>query len=156
MQTRIACGIATVLVLMGSAGTSAELGPKAASGVEGFWKMCYSPGLAGVDEIDSGYLALMPEGRYYELTESCCHTEGDPGPPPPYWTLDTYRVEGETVVFNDRTHAGDSYERRLTLRRGVSAVFFDAPRAAAVTVDALTHDGDLNYGWCRIYPGAGS
>lgn len=156
MQSRTARGITTVLVLLGSAGALAEHGPKAASGVEGFWKRCYSPGLTGVDQIDSGYLALMPDGRYYELSESCCYTEGDSGPPPPYWTLETYRVEGEMVVLNDRTYAGDPYERRLTLRRGVSAVFFDAPRAAAVTVDALTHDGDINYGWCRIYPDAGS
>lgn len=150
MQTLI-LSVATVLVLMGSAGTPADPGPKPVSGVEGFWKRCYSPGLAGVDEIDSGYLALMPDGRYYELSESCCSTEG---PPPPYWDLDTYRLEGEVVVFNHRTYAGDPYERRLTLRRGVSAVYFDAPHAAAVTVDALTHDGAVNYGWCRIYPGA--
>ena len=36
-------------------------------GFEGVWKMCYSPEREDVYEIDSGYLVLMPEGRFCEM-----------------------------------------------------------------------------------------
>jgi hypothetical protein len=129
-----------------------EIQPLAATGVEGLWSKCYEPGLQNVVEIDHGYLLLMPDLHYAELSESCCYT-GFPGEPSgPTWNLNRYRVEGETVVLSAATLRGEAYEIRLLQRSDVAAVFHDAPEGAPVVTEALTHDGDLDYGWCKVYP----
>lgn len=131
--------------------------PTSASGLrevgrfEGIWKKCYEPGLEGVSEIDGGYLALMPDSRYYEVSASCCAGSGDPEPP--YGSLGSYRTEGEVVTLAAQRVDGSAHEIPLTFRPSAKAVYFDAPRAAPVEVEALTVEGSLNYAWCRVYPG---
>ncbi len=123
------------------------------SGLEGVWKLCYEPGLPDVYEIDEGFLILMPDGRYCQVSESCCY-DGE-GPEPPFWDLGTYTVESDTVVFDHKRFDGTPYQIRLRLLRRVSAVFFDDPQSDPVEVDAMVFGENLNYSWCRVYPEKG-
>lgn len=113
--------------------------------------MCYEPGLEQVDEIDSGYLVLMPRGRYYEVSESCCATGDDPEPP--YWELGDYEVEAGGIVLHGHRYDGTPQEIRLHHRAAVPAVFFDDPRGEPVQAEALAAGESIDYGWCRAYPG---
>lgn len=140
-----------VLALATSAGGE-DHGPREVGALEGIWKMCYAPGLERVDEIDSGYLVLMPGGRYYEVTASCCALEEDPEPP--YWELGDYEREADgTVLLHGRRHDGTPLTIRLRHRPAVRAVFFDDPRGAPVQAEALTAGRSIDYGFCRAYPG---
>jgi hypothetical protein len=118
---------------------------------EGIWKKCYEPGLDGVSEIDSGFLVLMPDSKYYEVSSSCCAGFGDPRQP--HWFLGTYTVESDLVTLSAKRIDGSSYEIPLQYRAPAKAVFFDAPGAPAVEVEALSVGENLNYAWCRVYPG---
>lgn len=139
------------MLLMVPAAAIAQPPEASVGGFEGVWKMCYSPGLEGVYEIDEGYLVLMPNGDYYSVGESCCHLEEDPKPP--FWKRNTYRVEGTTVVLRSETWVDTVVERRLTLREDQSSVLFDEPRAEPEPRDVLAGGGDgINYGYCRVYP----
>ncbi len=145
------------ILLCALLGLSVAESPVAAAGLqevgrfEGIWKKCYESGLEGVSEIDSGFLALMPDSRYYEVSSSCCAGSSDPQPP--YWFLGTYSVASDLVTLSAKRIDGSSYEIPLQYRAAAKAVFFDAPRAAAVEVEALSVEGTLNYAWCRVYPG---
>lgn len=144
--------IATMFLLFhGSIAGAGDLsGPNPVEGIEGVWKICYEPGLTGVYEIDKGFLILMPEGRYYEVSESCCY-DGD-GPPPPFWAMGSFTVADDLVTFERKRFDGTSYQTRLRHVRDVRAVFFDSPELEPSEVDALMPGDDLNYSWCRAYP----
>ena len=144
--------IAIALLLFHStvAGADDRSGPKAVEGVEGVWKLCYEPGLPGVYEIDEGFLILMPDGRYYQVGESCCY-DGE-GPAPPYWELGSFTVMDDLVVFEHKRFDGTAYQTRLRHVRGVKAVFYDGPKSDPVQVEALMSGDNLNNSWCRVYP----
>ena len=144
--------IAVVLLLfhVTIAGAGDRSGPIAVEGLEGVWKICYEPGLPEVYEIDEGFLILMPDGRYYEVSESCCY-DGE-GPPPPYWEMGSFTVTDDLVVFEHKRFDGTSYQTRLRHVRDVRAVFFDGPGLEPSKVDALMSGDNLNYSWCREYP----
>jgi hypothetical protein len=126
-------------------------GPRSVGRYEGIWKTCYEPGLEEVVEIDSGYLVLMPGGRYYELATSCCDEPGDPAPP--YWELGEWEAEAEGVVLHGRRYDGSPISMRLRHRPAVRAVFFHHPRGEPVETEALTAGESIDYAWCRAYPG---
>jgi hypothetical protein len=140
------------LVALAALADGTPSGLKEVHGYEGIWKRCYEPGLPGVSEIDEGYLVLMPDGRYYELSEGCCYGPDDPKPP--FWSLDSYRVEDDGVVLSATRYDGSHYERPLRHRERAKAVWFDDPRGEPVEVEALLPSTDLNYAWCRLYPEA--
>ena len=142
-----------VVVAAGIAGAAGEdHGPREVGAFEGIWKMCYEPGLEMVDEIDTGYLVLMPGGRYYEVSEACCTAVGDPEPP--YWELGDYEIEsGGSVVLHGHRYDGSAIAHRLDHRLAVLAVFFDDPRGEPVQAEVLTAGESIDYGWCRAYPG---
>lgn len=142
--------LCVLLLLSLAASTTAASGLSEVGRFEGIWKKCYEPGLEGTAEIDRGFLALMPDSRYYEVSSSCCAGSGDPEPP--YGSLGSYRIEGEVVTLVAKGVDGSAYEIPLTFRPSARAVFFDSPRAAPVEVEALTVEGSLNYAWCRVYP----
>lgn len=128
----------------------AAAGPQVAGRFEGIWKKCYEPGLEGVSEIDTGFLVLMPDSRYYELSSSCCHVP--PQPQPPFWSLDAYSVANDVVTLQAKRFDGSAYEIPMHYRASSKAVFFDAPRSKPIEVEALLVGDDLNYAWCRVYP----
>ena len=144
--------VAIVLLLFhGTITCAGDLsGPNPVEGFEGVWKLCYEPGLPDVYEISEGFLILMPEGRYYEVSESCCY-DGE-GPPPPYWEMGSFTVTDDLVVFEHKRFDGSAYQTRLRHVRDVRAVFFDGPEKEPSSVDALMSGDNLNYSWCRIYP----
>lgn len=114
----------------------------------GIWKMCYSPGLSEVYEPSSGYLVLMPGGRYYERREDCCGDDEatDLG------KLDTYVVDGRRVTFHGLRDDGTEYELALTYKSRAEVVLFDDLRGESRDYPVLTHDGRLNYGFAKVYP----
>jgi len=132
------------------ASAGAAGGPQPAARFEGIWKKCYEPGLEEASEIDSGYLVLMPDKRYYELSASCCHLP--PEPQPPFSSLGAYTIQSEIVTLQAKRFDGSAYEIPLRYRAQAKAVFFDAPRAAPDEVEALLPGDDLNYAWCRVFP----
>ena len=143
---------AIFLLLLGVVGATASLavGPQTVGRFEGIWKRCYEPGLEGVNEIDAGFLVLMPDSRYYELSSSCCYVP--PEPQPPFWSLDVYAVANDIVTLKAKRFDGSAYEIPMHHRASARAVFFDAPRSKPVEVEALLVGDDLNYAWCRVYP----
>jgi quercetin dioxygenase-like cupin family protein len=143
-----AVGISETASATGVASSAAGL--REVGRFEGLWKKCYEPGLGGVSEIDSGFLVLMPDLRFYELGASCCYEP--PDPQPPFWSLGPYRLAGDTVLLEARRLDGSRYEIPLKYRSGAQAVFFDAPRSPPAEVEALLSGDDLNYAWCRLYP----
>jgi quercetin dioxygenase-like cupin family protein len=153
-------GVGPTATLTGAAatrGTAAAAGAViAGSGLrevgrfEGIWKRCYEPGLERVTEIDSGYLVVLPDLRFYELGASCCH--GPSGPQPPFGSLGTYTLAGDGVTLSAKRNDGSRYEIPLRYRASARAVFFDSPRSAPIDVEALLPGDDLDYAWCRVYP----
>jgi hypothetical protein len=125
-------------------------GPQVTGRFEGIWKKCYEPGLEGVSEIDAGFLVLMPDSRYYELSSSCCYVLSEPQPP--FWSLDSYSVANDVVTLKAKRFDGSAYEIPMHYRASSKAVFFDAPRSKPIEVEALLVGDDLNYAWCRVYP----
>ena len=130
----------------GGAGGAPDTGPQAVGPLEGIWKMCYEPGLADVVEVDSGYLVLMPGGRYYEVGRSCCDV-------PAAWELGEYEVEDGTVVLHSRRYDGTPMDIALRHVAKARAVFFDDVRGEPVEVEALAAGESIDCGWCRAYPG---
>ena len=131
---------------------AAEFPLRPVSGFEGVWKQCYEPGLPDVVELQTGYLVLMPDGRFYELVEGCC--EDLHQPVPPYWEL------GEWAELEDGGGIRTSYRLKLDdtvivdvhrLLRSQRVVFWDRLEEER-TADVLSWDGDINYAWCRLYP----
>jgi len=135
------------LLAAGLAVAGGDDGPREVGRFEGIWKMCYEPGLERVVEIDSGYLVLMPGGRYYDVSASCCDIEG------PDWELGDYDVEAEAIVLHRRRADGTAATMRLRHRPAVRAVFFDDPRGQPVRAEVLAAGESIDYGWCRAYPG---
>lgn len=135
------------LLAAGLAVAGGDDGSREVGRFEGIWKECYEPGLEQVVEIDSGYLVLMPAGRYYAVSASCCDIEG------PNWELGDYEVEAEGIVLHRRRNDGTAVTIRLRHRPAVRAVFFDDPRGEPVQAEALTAGDSIDYGWCRAYPG---
>ena len=146
---RIVTACFLLLVVVGGTAILAA-GTQTAGRVEGIWKKCYEPGLEGVSEIDTGFLVLMPDSRYYELSASCCHAP--PEPQPPFWSLDAYAVANDVVTLKAKRFDGSAYEIPMRYRASAKAVFFDDPRGKPIEVEALLVGGDLNYAWCRVYP----
>lgn len=144
--------VTVYLVALALAGATAILaaGPQVVGRFEGIWKKCYEPGLEGVSEIDTGFLVLMPDSRYYELSSSCCYVP--PEPQPPFWSLDSYSVANDVVTLKAKRFDGSAYEIPLHHRASARAVFFDAPRSQPIEVEALLVGDDLNHAWCRVYP----
>lgn len=143
--------VIVLLLFRGTIAGGGDLGgPNPVGGVEGIWKLCYEPGLPEVYEIAEGFLVLMPDGRYYEVSESCCHDGEDP--PPPYWTMGSLTVTEDLVVFERERFDGTSYQSRFRHVRDVRAVYFDGLGVEPSRVDALMSGDNLNYSWCRAYP----
>lgn len=113
--------------------------------VAGIWKECYEPGLPNVDEIDEGYLVLLPTGTYYEVGLACCDQEV-------HSTVDTFEVRGDHLVLQATRTDGSRYQRELVWVPEARVVFFDDPEAEPVVTEALRPGDDLNYAFCRIYP----
>jgi len=106
--------------------------------IVGIWKMCYEPGLPGVFEPSTGYLVLLPGGRYYEMRHDCCEDElSQPRP-------GTYVISENGVSFSGWT----------TLRFLASAkvVLFDDVKGDPRLLPVLAHERGLNYGFARVYP----
>ena len=122
--------------------------PGGAWGLEvvGIWKMCFEPDLADLYEPSTGYLVLLPDGRYFEMREDCC--DGD-GPRP---ETNAYRVEGRSVLLESARPDGTTYERRFELVERGRVVLFDDLYGEPVEVPVLKIGSDLNYGFARIYP----
>lgn len=127
------------LLAAGLAAAGGDDGQREVGRFEGIWKMCYEPGLEQVVEIDSGYLVLMPGGRYYDVSAS--------------WELGDYEVEAEGIVLHRRRNDGTPVTVRLRHRPAVRAVFFDDPRGEPVQAEVLAAGESIDYGWCRAYPG---
>ena len=106
--------------------------------VVGIWKMCYEPGLPGVSEPSSGYLVLMPGGRYFEMSLDCCEN------PAPVQRSGTYTVSTDSVVLQGW--------KALRYVRAATVVLFDDLKGTPVVHPVLAHERDLNYGFARIYP----
>lgn len=106
--------------------------------VVGIWKMCYEPGLPGASEPSSGYLVLMPGGRYFETRVDCCE---DQTPVP---RSGTYTVSAGSVVL----------QRWKALRfvPAATVVLFDDLKGTPATHLVLAHEKNLNYGFARVYP----
>jgi hypothetical protein len=111
----------------------------------GIWKMCFEPGLEDLYEPSEGYLAILPNGTYLEIRLDCCHRN-------PRSESNTYRVEGNSVVFNNVRVDGSEYSISRELVRSVSAVPFDDLRGEPVVADALKVGKTLDYAYCRLYP----
>ena len=126
------------LQILASQSTTAPSSQIGESSVVGVWKMCFEPGLPGVDEPSSGYLILMPGGRYYEMRLDCCENEE------PYKHSGTYSVKENAVVISGWT----------TLRFVPSArvVLFDDLGGTPLQLPVLAHERSLNYGYARVYP----
>ncbi len=142
-----AVALAAALAL---AGWAAPAPPAGAAGrdVVGIWKMCFEPGLPGVDEPSDGYLVLLPDRRYVELRVDCCP---EPGAPPSS-QLGTYRVEGESVVLRPEGSSGASSARRFTVVESAAVVLFDDLQGRPREATVLKIGPDLSYGFARIYP----
>jgi len=117
---RIVTACFLLLVVVGGTAIFAA-GAQAAGRFEGIWKKCYEPGLEGVSEIDTGFLVLMPDSRYYELSASCCHAP--PEPQPPFWSLDAYAVANDVVTLKAKRFDGSAYEIPMRYRASAKAVF---------------------------------
>ena len=115
----------------------------------GVWKICYEPDLEGVDEVSSGYLVLMPDGRYFEHREDCCPHPGDP---PNVGISNTYTIHENEVTFQVRQDDGTEYELKMHYRTSAEVVLFDDLEGPAGTFPLLTHQGTLNYCYAKVYP----
>lgn len=106
--------------------------------VVGISKMCSEPGLPGVSEPSSGYLVLMPGGRYFEMRVSCCE---DHTPVP---RSGTYTVSAGSVVLQGW--------KALRFVPAATVVHFDDLKGTPATHLALAHEKNPNYGFARVYP----
>ena len=127
---------------------SADTKPPTLEDVVGIWKVCFEPGLAGVNEPDGGYLVLMPDSRFYEIVEGCCRERGEPAV---IGKLGRYSLEGEAVVLHQTDVNGKPYDQRLKFMRNAEAVTFDNLKGSPVHAFALRAGPNLNYGWVKVF-----
>ena len=126
----------------------AVAGAASADDLVGVWKMCFEPGLPGVDEPSEGYLVLLPDQRYFEMRVDCCALEEDSVGR----KLFSYRVDGDVVVLNGTNMYGRPTERRFTIVTDAEVVFFDDLDGPPVRATVLKIGRDLSYGFARVYP----
>jgi hypothetical protein len=147
----IALGAA--LILAGAAATPSP-SPSASSAlsatdVAGIWKLCYEPGLPGVNEVSAAYLVLMPDFEYYEIREDCCRPDNVERPNPGY--KGRYSIEGHEVVQHCVDVHGKPYDRRLKLVPAAAVVTFDARKGPVVRGPVLQIGENLNYGYIKVF-----
>lgn len=133
-----------VLAMLATTGLAAA--DEVPSELVGFWKICYAPGLDGVYEPSEGYLALMPDGTYFEVRDDCCDTG------PAIGAVRRYEAHGDTVVLHRRRNDGTPYTHEMTYRPAAEVVLFDDLDGEPRELPVLSHGDRLHYGYARVYP----
>jgi len=138
---RVALSVVLVTFITAGIGLRAAEKP---TDVAGIWKLCYEPDLHDLYEPSDGYLALLPDGQFYEVRTDCC---GEPDfDDPASQRIGLYTIDPES----SRLHLDDG--RSFVLRSDVTAVLFDALDSPVSGLMALQLGDSLNYAYCRVYP----
>ena len=139
--TNLASSVALIALIVAAIGLRAAEEP---TDVTGFWKLCYEPDLQDLYEPSDGYLALLPDGQFYEVRSDCC---GEPGfEDSASQTVGLYTLDPQ----HSRLHLDD--DRSFHLRSDVTAVLFDALDSPISGLTALQSGDTLDYSYCRVYP----
>ena len=118
--------------------------------IVGVWQMCYSPGLAGVSEVDNGYLVFEPAGRYVKVMAGI----GEPDTT----ETGTYERTATGVVLRpekrfqpDGRRGGGHVFQRSTLRLlGERRVILWPVKHVVRELQVLSGHEDLNYSWAKV------
>ena len=138
--TNLASSVALIALVVAAIGLRAAEEPP---DVTGFWKLCYEPDLQDLDEPSDGYLALLPDGRYYEVRSDCC---GEGIEDAASQTVGLYTLDPR----HSRVQLDD--DRSFRLRSDVTAVLFDALDSPISGLTALQPGETLDDSYCRVYP----
>ncbi len=148
---RRACCVGLLVALAASSFSCAPPADQEGLSVEqvaGIWKVCYEPGLPGVSEPAGGYLALMPDSRFYEVTEGC----GSGGHEPPIvGKVGAYSIERDSVILHIADESGKPFDRRLRFVGAANVVVFDRLKDEPVRLAVLREGPNLNYGYGKAF-----
>lgn len=124
----------------------------------GVWKKAYEPGLAGVSELDDGYLVLYPDGSFVEAgspggDERSVFARGTFA-----YAAGVLRLERTSAHLSDGAdpgHAKGSRAWRLHLQPRSTIVFFDRRECLVETLvlTARRDPRDLNHSWALALGG---
>ena len=125
----------------------------------GIWKLCYAAENSGAGEIDSGYLVITPDGKFYQYTGGYLESTGS------FESVmaGSYFIKGNSVLFNydtdyykesglSKERHGKKYSWRVVTRRYLPAadiVYFDSLKKS-VKRPVLIIDS-LDYAYAKLY-----
>jgi hypothetical protein len=157
-QYILLAAVAICITAMACAETLKEKEAMAQADIVGVWKLCYSPSLDKVTEVDGGYLILLPDGTFRRLNNDLLF--------PRLQSVETgtYEIKGRQIVFrpkdsqslpkpNSKSFHPDtppSYkEFVLTYEPTVEIVFFDNLKQRIKRPVLRWQEIDYSYG--KIY-----
>ena len=145
----IACCLTLTFAAQPATPETKELDPELLVGV---WRMCFEPGLPGVDEPDRGYLVLLPDDRYIKMTDTV--------ESPRITETGIYEITPEGVVLrgairqapDGSTAGGPIFKPRpLRFEPSRTVVLGATDEAPVVEAPVLMPGKTANYAYARVF-----